>query len=43
MAKLLSYGGQIIDPTTYIYIYIHTYAVGSIAWPPFLNLYNSFF
>ena len=25
MAKLLTYGGQVIDPTARIYIYIHVY------------------
>ena len=24
VAKLLTYGGQVIDPTAYIYIYTHT-------------------
>ena len=26
MAKLLTYDGQVIDPTAYIYIYIERYA-----------------
>ena len=31
----MTYGGQVIDPTAYIYIYIYMHAVGSITWPHF--------
>ena len=33
MAKLLTYDGQVIDPTAYIYIYIYIYPDGMIRGP----------
>ena len=30
MAKLLTYDGQVIDPTAYIYIYIYIYIVYAV-------------
>ena len=47
LAKLLTYGGQVIDPTAYIKIYIYIYAVGSISAPLLplclVNWWSTFF
>ena len=49
MAKLLTYGGQVIDPTAYIYIYIHAVELLSgpslgflevIIWSKFVFFYR---